>query len=128
MNRPTFSPDARRAAAAAELVKGAYCWPVVTLKVAVGAFRQGGRFFAVPSSKPGASYLANERFCACPDYQQRGSGCKHQRAVVLHLATLEAVDADARADLAFAAGSPLAGPVVRTIRPTRYDAIFPADD
>jgi len=35
---------------------------------------------------------------------------------------------DARLDLAFAARSPLAGLVVQTIRPTRYDALFPAED
>ncbi len=128
MTAPTFRPDSRRAAAAAELATGAYCWPVVTLKVAVGAFRKGERFFGVPSSTPGACYLANERFCACPDYQRRGSGCKHQRAVVLHLAPLEAASADARVELAFAAVSPLAGPVVQTIRPDRYSALFPAED
>ncbi len=117
---PTFRPDTRRDAAAAELVQSAYCWPVVTLKCAVGAFHAGERFFGVPSSTPGASYLANARFCACPDYQQRGSGCKHQRAVVLHLAALAGIegaddapvvlspDEDARLDLAFAALSPLA--------------------
>ena len=123
----TFRPDPRRDAAAVELIKGAYCWTVVTLKRAVGAFRAGERFFGVPSSTPGACYLANARFCACPDYQKRGSGCKHQRAVLLHLATIEAGDHDAMIDLAFAALSPLAGPIVETVRPTRYDALFPAE-
>ena len=92
MNRPTFRPDPRRDAAAAELAAGAYCWPVVTLKRDVGAFRAGERFFGVPSSTPGVCYLANARFCACPDYQRRGSGCKHQRAVLLHLAAIEGME------------------------------------
>ena len=92
MTAPTFRPDTRRAAAAAELVKGAHCWPVVTLKRDVGAFRAGERFFGVPSSTPGVCYLANARFCACPDYQRRGSGCKHQRAVLLHLAAIEGTE------------------------------------
>ena len=128
MTRPTFRPDPRRDTAAATLVQSAYCWPVLTLKVAVGAFRPGERFFAVPSSEPGRNYLANARFCACPDYQRRGSGCKHQRAVLLHLAALEGAaeqqeqqaealgmtaDGEARLELAFAALSPDAGAVVR---------------
>ena len=33
----------------------------------------------------------------------------------------------ARLDLAFAALSPLAGPVVQTIRPTRYDVLYPVE-
>ena len=92
MTRPTFRPDPRRDTAAATLVQSAYCWPVLTLKVAVGAFRPGERFFAVPSSEPGRNYLANARFCACPDYQRRESGCKHQRAVLLHLAAIEGME------------------------------------
>ena len=133
MARPTFRPDARRDAAAAELVQSAYCWPVVTLKRAVGAFRAGDRFYGVPSSEAGRFYVTNERFCACPDYQRRGSGCKHQRAVALHLAALEGAaerpqpeqqaealaptaDEDALVELAFAALSPDAGAVVRIVR------------
>ena len=92
MARPTFRPDPKRDAAAAELAKDAYCWPVVALKRAVGAFRAGERFYGVPSSQPGRYYLANARCCACPDYQQRGSGCKHQRAVVLHLAAIGRIE------------------------------------
>ena len=124
----TFRPDAKRDAAAAELVTGARIWARVTLKVAVGAFRPGEVFYAVPSSEPGRNYVANERFCNCPDYQRRGSGCKHQRAVALHLAALEGAaeqpepqaealamspDEEARLELAFAALSPDAGAVVR---------------
>ena len=36
-------------------------------------------------------------------------------------------DHDALIDLAFAALSPLAGPVVETVCPTRYDVLYPAE-
>jgi hypothetical protein len=36
-------------------------------------------------------------------------------------------DEEAALDLAFAALSPLAGPIVETIRPARYDALFPVE-
>ena len=58
MNRPTFRPDPRRDAAAAELAAGAYCWPVVTLKRDVNAFRAGEVFYGVPSSDGVNRYLA----------------------------------------------------------------------
>ena len=82
-------------------------------------------------------YWTDTRDCTCPDRRERDETCKHIRAVRLwtieHKATAPApkpaplADADALIDLAFAALSPLAGPVVETVRPTRYDALFPAE-
>ena len=136
MTVQAFRPDPKRDAAAAELVQIAGTWPRVTLRRDVGAFRWGEHFFGVPSSQPGRYYLTNPRYCSCPDYQRRASGCKHQRAVALHQAAeaaagaaedfeamLEGVDA-IRA--AFGSQSTPAGPVVQTV-PTHYDALFPAE-
>ena len=58
MAAPRFRPDARRDAAAAELVKGAHTWPRVTLKRDVNAFRAGEVFYGVPSSDGVNRYLA----------------------------------------------------------------------
>ena len=73
--------DQKRDAAAAILAQSAQTWPMVTLKKPHGAFPAGSRFYGVPSSTPGAHYLANAVACQCPDYQQAGNICKHVRAV-----------------------------------------------
>lgn len=78
-----FRPDPKRDAAAAILAQTAQTWPVVTLKKAHGAFPVGTRFYGIPSSTPGTHYLTNLQACSCPDYQERGANCKHQRAAVL---------------------------------------------
>ena len=134
MTVPTFRPDPKRDAAAAELVRSAGHWPRVTLRRHVGAFRQGEHFFGVPSSQPGRNYLTDPRFCSCPDYQQRASGCKHQRAVALHLAAKEAAEGAEDFEtmiegvnaIRAAFGSDVDA-VVTTNRPTRYDDHFPAE-
>lgn len=81
VTRILVQPDQKRDAAAAELVKTAHTWPVVTLKKAYGAFPKGTGFFGVPSSD-GGHYLANTVVCNCPDYR-RGHICKHLRACIL---------------------------------------------
>lgn len=82
VTRILVQPDTKRDAAAAELVKMAHTWPVVTLKKAYGAFPTGSTFYAVPSSsKDEASYIANHVTCSCPDYKR--ATCKHIRAVIL---------------------------------------------
>ena len=103
----------------------------------------GRAFFTIPGSN-GHLYHADTRDCTCPDRQERRVECKHMLAVRMwklqhdvaapaptgagsdELAPLTA-DEEAALDLAFAALSPLAGPVVRTVRPTRYDALFPVE-
>jgi len=75
-------PDTKRDAAAAQLVKTAHTWPVVTLKQAFGAFPAGTTFRAVPGSS-GKTYLANAVVCECPDYQRSHNVCKHVRALIL---------------------------------------------
>jgi len=138
MTIPTFRPDPKRDAAAAELAQTAGSWPRVTLRRDVGAFRAGELFYGVPSSQPGRYYLTNARFCSCPDYQQRGSGCKHQRATLVHSAAIEAAEAEADfedmiegvAAIKAAFGSRHADPVTlaQPIRPARYAAVFSAED
>ena len=100
----------------------------------------GRAFFAIPGSNSRV-YWADTRDCTCPDRRQRDETCKHIRAVRLwklqHDIAAPApkpapqsaaeADADALVDLAFAALSPQAGPVVQTVRPTRYDVLFPAE-
>ena len=135
MTIPAFRPDPKRDAAAAELAQTAGSWPRVTLRRDVGAFRRGEHFFGVPSSQPGRYYLTNPRFCSCPDYQQRASGCKHQRAVALHLAAEEAAggaeDFEATIDgvnaIRAAFGSDVDA-VVTNVRPTRCEDLLPAED
>jgi hypothetical protein len=76
-------PDPKRDAAAAVLAESAIAWPIVTLQRPHGAFPAGSCFYGVPSSTPGAAYLANASACQCPDYQRSGNVCKHVRAVRL---------------------------------------------
>jgi hypothetical protein len=76
-------PDHKRDAAAVVLAESAAAWPIVTLKRPHGAFPVGSCFYGVPSSKLGASYLANAVACYCPDYRRRDAVCKHVRAVRL---------------------------------------------
>ena len=86
----------------------------------------------------GRVYWTDTRDCTCPDRRERDVTCKHIRAVRLwtieHKSTAPApkpapvtADADALIDLAFAALSPMAGPVVETARPTRYDVLYPVE-
>lgn len=75
-------PDAKRDAAAAELLKTAHLWPVFTLKKPHGSFPAGTTFRRAPGSR-GASYLVNSVACECPDYQRSSHICKHIRAMVL---------------------------------------------
>jgi SWIM zinc finger len=89
MTVSSIAHDPKRDAAAALLAETAQAWPVVTLRKPHGAFPVGTRFYAVPSSTPGAAYLANLKVCQCPDYQQRGAICKHVRAVALFEAQQE---------------------------------------
>ena len=74
----------------------------------------------------------------CPDRREREETCKHIRAVrlstIVHTSTAPAPKpapladaADPLVDLAFAALSPVAGPVVRTGPPTAYDVLYPED-
>lgn len=86
MAASTFRPDAKRDAAALEIAEGAGQWLRITLRRDVGAFLAGTKFYGVPSATTaGLTYLTNFRYCSCPDYARRGSGCKHQRAVALHV-------------------------------------------
>ena len=108
-----------------------------------GHTKDGRPFFVVPGSR-GRIYWTDTRDCTCPDRQERQVACKHMLAVRMWtLANTPAApapkgagatgpviladDEDARLELAFAALSPLAGPVVQTIRPDRYSVLFPAE-
>lgn len=71
-------PDAKRDRLAAELDDSTAAWPFVRPLRPLPA---GAYFWAVPGSN-GNAYIANERFCQCPDYQRSGNICKHIRAVV----------------------------------------------
>ena len=133
---PTFRPDAKRDAAAREIVEGAAGWLHLRLRRPHGTFKAGAKFYGVPSSKAdGSWYYTNLKVCSCADYAKRGAGCKHQRAVALHVAKVRAerartprpaadqddrgvlvADEEARLELAFAALSPDAGAVVRIVR------------
>ena len=81
-----FRPDARRDAAAREIAEGAVAWLQIRLRKPHGAFKAGTKFYGVPSaSGDGSYYYTNLRACSCADYRKRGQGCKHQRAVELHV-------------------------------------------
>ena len=103
----TFRPDATRDAAAAEIAEGAAGWLQIRLRRAHGAFAAGAKFYGVPSSKAdGSFYYTNLKVCSCADYEKRSAGCKHQRAVALHVARVRAERQEAGAsapDLAPAA-------------------------
>jgi hypothetical protein len=87
----TFAPDAARDAAAELIADAAHTWLQIRLRRAHGAFAAGTKFYGVPSSKAdGSFYYTNLRACSCPDYQRRGQGCKHQRAVALHVRRVRA--------------------------------------
>lgn len=75
-------PDPKRDAAAAELVKSAHTWPIVTLKQEYGAFPRGTAFLAAPGSS-GRRWLCNTVVCECPDYRRSFNVCKHVRAAIL---------------------------------------------
>ena len=126
----TISPDDPRSVRALAVLATADRW--------VKGHRKDGRsFFVIPGSN-GRVYWTDTRDCTCPDRRQRDETCKHIRAV--RLWTIEhkakapapkpaplAADEDARLELAFAAPSPDAGAVVRIVRPSRYDALFPVE-
>ena len=80
-----FPPDAKRDAAAREIVMGAGQWLRMRLRFETGSWKAGTKFYGVPSSTSGAIYYTNLRYCSCPDYARRGMGCKHQRAVAEHV-------------------------------------------
>lgn len=85
MADPVYRPDPRRDADAAVIADGAGQWLHITLRESIGSFRRGERFYGIPSSKAdGSVYYTNLRYCSCKDYEQRGQGCKHQRAALLH--------------------------------------------
>ncbi len=110
--------------------------------------RDGRRVYGIPSrSEPGTLRLTDGVSCNCPDAQRRNIRCAHIRAAALYrmkraadlggsapepavvyaahaaLSTAQ-VMAEAR-EAAQQSASHL--PAVRTIRPTRYDAIFGPD-
>ena len=126
----TISPDDPRSVRALAVLATADRW-------VKGHTKDGRPFFVVPGSN-GRVYWTNTRDCTCPDRRQRDETCKHIRAVrlwtIAHKATAPASepapvagDADALVDLAFAALSPAAGAVVRTVRPSRCDALLPVE-
>ena len=108
-----------------------------------GHTKDGRPFFVILGSR-GRIYWTDTRDCTCPDRQERQVACKHMLAVRMWtLANTPAAPApkgagsagpvvltdaeDARLELAFAALSPLAGPITTIIRPTRYDVLFPVE-
>ena len=126
----TISPDDPRSVRALAVLATADRW-------VKGHTKDGRAFFVIPGSN-GRLYWTNTRDCTCPDRRQRDETCKHIRAV--RLWTIEhkakapaptpapvAADEDAMLELAFAALSPDAGAGIRTVRPSRYDALFPVE-
>ena len=58
----------------------------------------GSKRYGVPSqSVAGLYYLADTRFCACPDFQRRGGPCKHVLAVRTWVAQVRASQAQGEA-------------------------------
>lgn len=85
MADPVYKPDARRDADAVVIAKDAGQWLHITLREPMGSFKAGERFYGIPSSQDdGSRYITNFRYCSCRDYENRGQGCKHQRAALLH--------------------------------------------
>lgn len=85
MADPVYRADARRDADAATIALSAGQWLHITLREERGAFEVGTRFYGIPSSKgDGSIYYTNFRYCSCRDYANRGQGCKHQRAALIH--------------------------------------------
>lgn len=85
----TFPTDKRRDAAAVQIAANAGQWLHITLRETRGAFPAGTRFYGIPSTKnDGTYYYTNFRYCSCPDYRERRPGCKHQRAVAVHVARI----------------------------------------
>jgi hypothetical protein len=86
MAAAVFTPHAKRDATAAEIVKGAGQWLRITLRVDVGFFKTGTRFYGIESATtPGVRYYTNFRNCSCPAYENYDGACKHQRAVAAHV-------------------------------------------
>ena len=103
----TFRPDPKRDAAAREIAEGAFTWLQIRLRRQHGAFAAGSKFYGVPSSKgDGSFYYTNLRACSCPDYAKRGAGCKHQRAVALHVERVRQQQREGSADQAGPATQP----------------------
>ena len=104
--------------------------------------KDGRRVYGIPSrSEPGTLCLTDGVSCNCPDAQRRNVRCAHIRAAALYRmkraaevgqpADVPAVltaDDEARLELAFAALSPDAGAVARTVRPSRYEDLFPTEN
>ena len=52
--------------------------------------RDGRKFYAVPSQRDSSvRYLADLNTCSCPDFQRRGSACKHVLAIRLQCALVQ---------------------------------------
>ncbi len=122
-----------RSARALALLPAARTW-------ATGHRKADGRAFLIaPASKPGAVYFIDARGaeCTCPDRQtRRVDACKHMLAARLLLVergepapALSTAQIMAEAEQA-ARRNPSELPVETTItiRPTRYDLLFPEQD
>ncbi len=118
MAQATVAPTPSQRAHAAQLVAERDRWLRGRTKA------DGRSFFVLPGSKGHAHWTAADGSgCTCRGFFYRGT-CSHVLAVREYNAI---ADEEALEELAFAAGSPLAGPVVQTIRPDRYSELFPAD-
>ena len=79
----TVSTADPRSCKALALLEGADTWLKVRRK------SDGAKFYVIPGSQ-GHVYWTNCGECSCPDAQQRGSVCKHQTAVKLYCAKVQA--------------------------------------
>src|SRR5215212_757466 len=79
----TVSTADPRSCKALALLEGAEQWLKIRRKV------DGVKFYVIPGSA-GHVYWTNCGACSCPDAQQRGSVCKHQTAVKLYCAKVQA--------------------------------------
>lgn len=55
-----------------------------------GHTKDGRSFFAIPGSELGLFHMADQKDCSCRDRQQRGTVCKHMRAVRIWFAEWKA--------------------------------------
>jgi hypothetical protein len=76
LNSIAIPADAARDAKAAELMKTAHLWHIVTLRKPFGSFKVGDSFLLTPNG-----YRCNTVACECQDYR-RGHICKHVRVAV----------------------------------------------
>jgi hypothetical protein len=113
-----FAPDAKRDAAAEKIAAGAGQWLRISLRETRGAFKAGSRFYGIPASAgDGSIYYASLRYCSCKDYEKRGQGCKHQRAVAAHVSSVRKARQQEQQESAPADSAP-------TARPT-YEDLYP---